>query len=121
MIRILTVDDSASLRQMMMITLQNAGFQVTQAEDGQQAMLLASSQPFDLVLTDYNMPIMNGPMLIERLRTLPGYTYTPMLLLTTETADSKKAAGRAAGATGWIQKPVDGHKLLDTIDKLLNG
>ena len=117
---ILSVDDSASLRQMLMITLQNAGHQVVSAEDGRSAFELARQMTFDLVVTDFNMPQLNGPGLISALRAEPNYQHTPMLLLTTEDAAEKKQAGKDAGATGWLKKPVDPQQLLMTIDRLLS-
>lgn len=120
MATILSVDDSASLRQMVMIILQNAGHQVTSAAEGRQALELARQFNFDLVLTDFNMPQLDGIGLVEALRLLPSYRFTPILLLTTEDDASKKAAGREAGATGWLKKPVDPSLLLETIDRVLN-
>lgn len=117
---ILSVDDSASLRQMLMITLQNAGHQVVSAEDGRTAFELAQQYPFDLILSDFNMPLLDGPGLIKALRAEPAYQHTPMLLLTTEDAPEKKQLGKTAGATGWLRKPVDAQQLLMTIDRLLN-
>lgn len=116
---ILSVDDSASLRQMLMIILQNAGHQVVSAEDGRSAFELAKLQQFDLILSDFNMPQLDGPGLIRALRAEANYQFTPMLLLTTEEAAEKKQAGRDAGATGWLKKPIDGGQLLATIDSLL--
>lgn len=117
---ILSVDDSASLRQMLMITLQNAGHQVVSAEDGRTAFELAQKYPFDLILSDFNMPQLDGPGLIKALRAEPAYQHTPMLLLTTEDAPEKKQLGKTAGATGWLRKPVDAQQLLMTIDRLLS-
>ncbi len=117
---ILSVDDSASLRQMLMITLQNAGHQVVSAEDGRTAFELAQQYTFDLILSDFNMPQLDGPGLIKALRAEPAYQHTPMLLLTTEDAPEKKQLGKTAGATGWLRKPVDAQQLLMTIDRLLS-
>lgn len=117
---ILSVDDSASLRQMLMITLQNAGHKVVSAEDGRTAFELAQQYPFDLILSDFNMPQLDGPGLIKALRAESAYQHTPMLLLTTEDAPEKKQLGKTAGATGWLRKPVDAQQLLMTIDRLLS-
>lgn len=116
----LVVDDSESMRQVITMTLKHAGYNTIEAPDGAQALALAKSQNFDIVLTDINMPIMNGVTLIEQLRTLPKYKSTPILTITTESSDVKKHAGKEAGATGWIVKPIDQDKLLAAMDKLLH-
>lgn len=120
MARILTVDDSKSIRQMVSATLRDAGHVVTAAEDGKQALSLAKMQPFDLVLTDVNMPRMDGISLIKELRTLGDFRFTPILTLTTESSGEKKAEGKSAGATGWIVKPFDPDKLLATVKRCLD-
>ncbi len=116
---ILTVDDSVSMRQLVSFTLKQAGFDVVECVDGADALAKASSTKADLVLTDVNMPKMDGIELIRNLRQLPAYKFTPMLLLTTESAADKKAAGKAAGATGWIVKPFDPDQLVATIRKVV--
>lgn len=115
---ILTVDDSMSIRETVKMTLQAAGYEVRVAPDGAQGLALAQQQPANLVLTDLNMPIMDGITLITRLRELPAYKFTPILMLTTESQDEKKQAGKKAGATGWIVKPFDPVKLSDVVKKL---
>ncbi len=119
MAKILAVDDSRSLRQMVAVTLQSAGHDVTEAEDGQQALQIAQGGSFQLVLTDVNMPNMDGITLIKELRQLPTYKFTPMLVLTTESGDGRKNDGRAAGATGWLVKPFNPEQLLSVIKKVL--
>ncbi len=119
MATILAVDDSASMRQMVSFTLKGAGFTVVEAGDGQQALDAAKRTKVDLVLTDVNMPVMDGITLIKELRALPTYKFTPMLMLTTESAAHKKAEGKAAGATGWIVKPFNPDQLVATIKKVL--
>ncbi len=119
MAKILAVDDSASLRQMVAFTLKSAGHDVTEAADGQQGLNAAKMQNFDLVITDVNMPVMDGITLIRHLRALPNYKFTPLLMLTTESGADKKAQGKAAGATGWIVKPFNPDKLLAVINKVL--
>ncbi|MEM9562501.1 MAG: response regulator [Actinomycetota bacterium] len=116
---VLAVDDSASMRQLVSFTLSEAGFEVVEAVDGQDALDKAKTTPTDLVLTDVNMPKMDGIELIRNLRQLATYTFTPMLLLTTESADDKKAEGKAAGATGWIVKPFDPEQLIATINRVI--
>lgn len=119
MTKILAVDDSASMRQMVSFTLQGAGYDVIEACDGQEALNKAKTGPVDLVLSDVNMPVMDGITLIKNLRTLSSYKYTPILMLTTESAADKKSEGKAAGATGWIVKPFNPDQLLNTIKKVL--
>ncbi|ARN74982.1 response regulator [Oceanicoccus sagamiensis] len=119
MANILIVDDSASMRNMVSATLQSSGHQVADADNGQNALTKAKSGSYDAVITDLNMPVMNGIDLIKNLRTLPNYKYTPMLLLTTESSAEKKAEGKQAGATGWLVKPFNPEKLLATVDRVL--
>lgn len=119
MAKILAVDDSASMRNMVSFTLQDAGHDVTLANDGSQALAQAKSQRFDLVLTDVNMPNMDGITLTRELRGLASYRTTPILTLTTEAGPEKKAAGKKAGATGWIVKPFDPDTLIRTISRVL--
>ncbi|MEE2731445.1 MAG: response regulator [Pseudomonadota bacterium] len=119
MTKILAVDDSASMRQMVSFTLQGAGYEVVEACDGQDAFNKAKLGGVDLVLSDVNMPVMDGITLIKNLRTLPNYKFTPILMLTTESAADKKSEGKAAGATGWIVKPFNPDQLLNTIKKVL--
>jgi two-component system chemotaxis response regulator CheY len=116
---ILAVDDSASMRQMVSFTLKGAGYHVIEAADGQEAYEKAMTQSVDLVLTDQNMPRMDGVTLVKSLRGLPSYTTTPILILTTEASDEMKSKGRAAGATGWLVKPFDPIKLLAVIQKVI--
>jgi len=120
MAMILAVDDSSTMRQMLSVTLQNAGHQVIQAEDGVVALDIAREQKFDLVITDVRMPNMDGITLVSELRKLPGFEATPLLVLTTESAASKKQAGKAAGATGWIVKPFNKAQLLKVITTTLS-
>lgn len=116
---ILAVDDSVSMRQMVAFTLKGAGYDVVEASDGQAALKIAQTRAVNLVLTDVNMPNMDGIALTSRLRALGTYRFTPILLLTTESASDKKQSGKAAGATGWIVKPFQPEQLLATIKKVL--
>jgi two-component system, chemotaxis family, chemotaxis protein CheY len=116
---ILAVDDSASMRQMVRYTLEGAGYQVIQAADGIEALELAKSRLADLVLTDVNMPRMDGLTLVRELRGLQSYKFTPMLVLTTESGQETKQRGKQAGATGWIVKPFNPELLLATIARVL--
>ena len=116
---ILAVDDSPSMRKMVSFTLTGAGYQVVEAVDGQDAFEKAQLQTFDLVLTDQNMPRLDGLGLTRKLRDHPQFKSTPILMLTTESSDLMKQAGRAAGATGWLVKHFDPARLLDVIKKVI--
>jgi two-component system, chemotaxis family, chemotaxis protein CheY len=116
---ILTVEDSNSMRQMIGYILRSAGYNVVEAEDGSKGLAQAQSGKFDLVVTDQNMPNMDGLSLIKALRQLPEYKTTPVIMLTTEASDTMKQRGREAGATGWMVKPFDPNRLLEICQKLL--
>ena len=116
---ILTVDDSPSIRQMLANVLTSNGYHVIEAEDGQQALELAKHSQADLVLTDQNMPKMDGISLIKALRGLPAYQKIPIMMLTTESSQALKQQGREAGATGWMVKPFDPEKLLEMLKRAL--
>lgn len=116
---ILAVDDSGSLRQMVAFSLKASGYQVVEAVDGKDGLEKARRQRFDLVLTDQNMPGMDGLTLIRSLRTTPGYEAVPILMLTTESSDEMKTKGRAAGANGWLVKPFDPQRLTDVVKKVI--
>ena len=119
MARILAVDDSPSMRQMVSIALAGAGYEVEQACDGVEALAIAQKSRFDLVITDVNMPNMDGITLVRELRAQAGYKFTPLLVLTTEATAERKQQGKAAGATGWLVKPFNPERLLATIAKVL--
>lgn len=116
---ILTVDDSPSIRQMLAYVLSSNGYQVIEAGDGEEALSLAKESRADLVLTDQNMPKMDGITLIKALRALPTYKHIPIMMLTTESSPALKQQGREAGATGWMVKPFDPEKLLEMLKKVL--
>lgn len=116
---ILTVDDSPSMRKMVSFTLTGAGYKVIEAVDGVDAFEKAQHQPIDLVLTDQNMPRMDGLGLTRKLREHPQFKTVPILVLTTESSDLMKQAGRAAGATGWLVKPFDPGRLIEVIKKVI--
>ncbi|MEN0117384.1 MAG: response regulator [Agrobacterium cavarae] len=116
---ILTVDDSASIRMTTKIALTNAGYQVTEAVDGADGLAKAKSAPFDLIVTDLNMPNMNGLEMIETLRQSPAHTGVPIIFLTTESDADMKARAKAAGATGWVTKPFDPENLVKIVRKVL--
>jgi two-component system chemotaxis response regulator CheY len=115
---ILTVDDSASVRQMVKFTLVDAGYTVIEAVDGQDA-LTKLTRPVNLVITDLNMPNLDGIGLIKRLRANPACKGIPIIMLTTESQDSRKQEGKAAGATGWIVKPFATQQLLAVVKRVL--
>jgi two-component system, chemotaxis family, chemotaxis protein CheY len=117
--RILSVDDSPSVRQMVSFTLRKAGYEVGEACDGCDALAKASQSKFDMIITDLNMPNLDGIQMISSVRTIAGYAFTPILMLTTESHPEKKDAGRKAGATGWIVKPFNGDHLLAVVQKLV--
>ena len=116
---ILAVDDSATMREMVAFVLESAGYRVIEAEDGAQGLDRATATNVDLVITDQNMPNMDGLTLVRSLRELRDYKSVPILLLTTESSDSMKQQGRAAGATGWLVKPFDPATLLEVVQKVL--
>ncbi len=116
---ILAVDDSASMRQMVTFTLRSAGYEVVEASDGLEALEYAREHAVDLVLTDVNMPRMDGITLVGELRALDSYRLTPLLLLTTESSTERKLQGKQAGATGWMVKPFNPEQLLATLARVL--
>ncbi|MFD1382336.1 response regulator [Rhodanobacter aciditrophus] len=117
--KLLIVDDSPSVRQMVEMTLKSAGYTVKAAKDGQEALGFCRVERFDFVLTDQNMPNMDGITLIKSLRAMTAYARVPLIVLTTEASDAMKQQGKAAGATGWMVKPFDPKKLLDVVAKVL--
>lgn len=116
---ILTVDDSASIRMTTKIALSNAGYQVTEAVDGADGLSRAKSGSFDLIVTDLNMPNMNGLEMIEALRRSPAHMGIPIIFLTTESDADMKSRAKSAGATGWVTKPFDPESLVKIVKKVL--
>jgi len=116
---ILVVDDSASLRNMVTFTLKQEGFDIVEAGNGQEALTKAQGGRFDLVLSDVNMPVMDGITFCTELRKLPAFKFTPVLMLTTESSADMKQKGKTAGATGWLVKPFNPEKLLSTIKRVI--
>lgn len=117
--RILAVDDSTSIRQLVAFTLKSSGYDVVEAVDGIDGLDKAKAASFNLILTDQNMPGMDGLNLVRSLRALAQYATTPILILTTESSDDMKSQGRAAGATGWLVKPFDPQKLVEVVKKVI--
>ncbi len=116
---VLAIDDSASIRQMVSFTLKSSGYSVIEAVDGVDGLDKARGKTVNLVLTDQNMPRMDGLTLIKSLRGMTQYKSVPILMLTTESSDAMKAQGRAAGATGWLVKPFDPQKLVEVVKKVI--
>ncbi len=116
--KIMTVDDSASVRQMVVMTLKNAGYEVVEASDGKDALSKLSG-PVDMIITDLNMPNMDGITLIKNVRAQSQYKFIPIVMLTTESQAEKKQEGKTAGATGWIVKPFKPDQLLAVVQKVL--
>jgi len=116
---ILTVDDSASIRLTTKVTLTNAGYTVTEAVNGAEGLATAQTAQFDLIVTDLNMPVMDGLTMIEELRKLPSQAGVPIIFLTTESDADLKARAKAAGATGWLTKPFDPENLVKIVKKVL--
>lgn len=119
MATILTVDDTASMRQMISFTLNSVGHEVIQACDGNEALQLLQGKKVDLVIADVNMPNMDGITLVKSLREQAEYKFIPILMLTTESQESKRQQGKVAGATGWIVKPFNPEQLLNVVKKVL--
>lgn len=116
---VLVVDDSTSMRQMVSFTMKEAGFDVIEGANGQEALTNVQGKAVNLVITDLNMPVMDGMSLIHQLRAQPAFKFTPILMLTTESQDAKKQEGKAAGATGWIVKPFNPTQLLQVVAKVV--
>ncbi|WMT86735.1 response regulator [Pelagibacterium sp. 26DY04] len=118
--RVLTVDDSRTILAMLHHTLTNAGFEVLQAENGQVGLDVLGREDVDVVITDINMPVMDGIEFIKQVRSTGKHQSLPILILTTETSQDKRDQGRAAGGTGWIVKPFDPEKLISVINKVVH-
>jgi two-component system chemotaxis response regulator CheY len=119
-LRILTVDDSRTILAMLHHTLANAGYDVLQAEDGQRGLDVLAREPVDMIITDINMPVMDGIQFIREVRGSGRHHSLPILILTTETSQDKRAQARAAGGTGWIVKPFDPEKLISIIQRVMH-
>lgn len=116
---VMTVDDSKTMRDMVAFTLKQAGFVVKEACDGQNALEVLGEEKVDCIVTDLNMPVMDGLQLIVNIRQHPVHKATPILMLTTESDETKKIQGRDAGATGWLMKPFNPDKLINTINRVM--
>jgi len=118
--RVLTVDDSRTMLAMLHHTLSGAGYEVLQAEDGQKGLDVLKGETVDVVITDINMPVMDGIEFIKNVRASGAYQSLPILILTTETSQEKRDQGRAAGGTGWIVKPFDPEKLISVLQRVVH-
>jgi two-component system chemotaxis response regulator CheY len=116
---IMIVDDSASLRQVVAIALKGAGYDVIEAIDGKDALSKLTGQKVHLIVSDVNMPNMDGITMVREIKKLPNYKFTPIMMLTTESDTSKKMAGKEAGAKAWLVKPFQPPTLLDAVSKLV--
>lgn len=116
---ILIVDDSASIRQVVGITLKGAGYDVIEATDGQNALNKLTGQRVHLIISDVNMPVMDGITFLKQVKARPEYKFTPVIMLTTESAEAKKAQGQAAGAKAWVVKPFQPQQMLAAVAKLI--
>lgn len=116
---IMTADDSTSMRQMICFTLKQAGYDIVEACDGKEALSKIDSSSVDMLITDLNMPNVDGIELIRQVRAKPQCKFIPIIMLTTESAGDKKVAGKSAGATGWIVKPFQPQQLLDVVKRVL--
>ena len=116
---IMIVDDSASLRQVVAIALKGAGYDVLEASDGKDALTKLSGQKVHLIVSDVNMPNMDGISMVKEIKKLPNYKFTPIMMLTTESDTGKKMAGKEAGAKAWLVKPFQPPTLLDAVSKLV--
>ena len=116
---ILVVDDSASLRQVVNLTLQSAGYEVVEACDGRDALTKLDGKKFHLIISDVNMPNMDGISLLKEVKKHPSYKFTPIIMLTTEAGENKKQEGQAAGAKAWVVKPFQPQQMLAAVSKLV--
>lgn len=116
---ILIVDDSASIRQVVAITLKGAGFDVIEASDGRDALSKLNGQRVHLMISDVNMPNMDGISFVKEVKARPEYKFTPVIMLTTESAEDKKLQGQAAGAKAWMVKPFQPQQMLAAVNKLV--
>jgi len=119
MAKILTVDDSKVIRDLVAAVLSENGHEVVTANDGVEGLEASRNQQFDLVLSDINMPNMTGISMVSKVRRIPGYEHTPIIMLTTESSEFKKNKAKNMGASGWLQKPFDAERLMKAVNKLI--
>lgn len=116
---ILIVDDSPSLRQTVAIALRTAGYEVIEAGDGKEGIALLDGRKVNLIISDVNMPNMDGLSMVREIKTMPNYKFTPIIMLTTEAGDDKKQQGKEAGVRAWVVKPFKPEQMLDAVSKLV--
>ncbi|MEB0076310.1 response regulator [Pseudomonas sp. CCI3.2] len=116
---VMVVDDSSSVRQVVSITLKSAGYDVIEASDGKDALSKLTGQKVHLIISDVNMPNMDGITFVKEVKKLANYKFTPIIMLTTESQESKKAEGQAAGARAWVVKPFQPAQMLAAVAKLI--
>ena len=117
---IMVVDDSSSIRQVVSMALKGAGYQVIEAVDGRDALAKLDGQKINLIISDVNMPNMDGIAFVKEMKQKPNYKFTPVIMLTTEGSEDKKNAGQAAGAKAWVVKPFKPEQMLQAVAKLIN-
>jgi two-component system, chemotaxis family, chemotaxis protein CheY len=117
---VLIVDDSTSLRQVVSIALKGAGYEVIEACDGQDALAKLTGQKVHLIISDVNMPRMDGITMVQNVKQMPAYKFTPIIMLTTESQEGKKQEGKAAGAKAWVVKPFQPAQMLDAVSRLIS-
>ena len=115
---IMIVDDSASMRQVVSIALKGAGYAVLEGRDGKDALAKLTGQKVHLIISDVNMPVMDGITFLKEVKKIPAYKFTPVIMLTTESEEAKKREGQAAGARAWVVKPFQPEQLLGAVQKL---
>ena len=115
---IMVVDDSASIRMVVGIALRRAGYEVIEAQDGKDAIGKLTGQKVHLIISDVNMPVMDGITFVKNVKQMPSYRFTPIIMLTTESDESKKREGQAAGAKAWVVKPFKPEQMLGAVQKL---
>lgn len=116
---VMVVDDSASLRQVVIMALRNAGYETMEAENGKRALEQLKKARANLIISDVNMPVMDGLTFLKEVKALPEYKFTPVIMLTTESSETRKSEGKASGAKAWVVKPFQPQQMLDAVKKLL--
>jgi two-component system chemotaxis response regulator CheY len=116
---IMIVDDSSSLRQVVAIALKGAGYEVIEAGNGQEGLSKLNGAKINLIISDVNMPVMDGITMVKEIKKMPNYKFTPIIMLTTEAGADKKSEGKAAGVKAWVVKPFKPEQMLDAVSKLV--
>ncbi|KPQ28480.1 MAG: two-component system, chemotaxis family, response regulator CheY [Marinobacter excellens HL-55] len=116
---VMVVDDSASLRQVVVMALKSAGYETIEAENGKKALEVLKAKRANLIISDVNMPVMDGLTFLKEVKKLPDYKFTPVIMLTTESSENRKSEGKASGAKAWVVKPFQPQQMLDAVKKLL--